>query len=93
LDDVRVQQFFILGDFLIAADSVAASAEWAVQLMYELARMLATVKSHVSTQPLHHGINVKPSGCLPSRWMCQAGSVVARMPVAVKECQTAMLSV
>jgi len=52
---------------LFEAVSAALPAEWDVECRYESARVLTTVTSHVRGLPPCHGINVSPSGCLPSR--------------------------
>ena len=69
-----------LVSFLYEAVSAALPAEWDVECRYESARVLTTVTSHVRGLPPCHGINVSPSGRLPSRLARPTGSLVTGTP-------------
>ena len=49
--------------------------------------MLTTVTSHTNDFPPCHGINVSPSGCLPSCLTSPEGSFVAGIPAETKDLQ------
>jgi len=72
-----------LDSFLIEAVSAALPAEWDVECKYESARVPTTVTSHVRGLPPCHGINMSPSGRLPSILATTTGSLVTGTPAAV----------
>jgi len=71
-----------LDSFLTEGVSAALLAEWDVECRYESARVLTTVTSHVRGLPPCHGINVSPSGRLPSSLVRPTGSLVTGTPAA-----------
>jgi len=62
-DSVNVAYLACFLDPAISAEAPAADAE---AEMHESASVVATVTSHVSDRPLYQGINLRPSGRLPS---------------------------
>jgi len=72
-----------LFSFLTEAVSAALPAEWDVECRYESAGVLTTVTSHVRGLLPCHGINVSPSGRLPSSLARPTGSLVTGTPAAV----------
>ena len=72
-----------LVSFLTEAVSAVLPAEWDVECRYESARVLTTITSHVRGLPTCHGINVSPSGRLPSSLAKPTGSLVTGTPAAV----------
>jgi len=69
-----------LDSFLVEAVSAALPAEWDLECTYKSARVLTTVTSHVRGLPPCHGINVSPSGRLPSSLARPTGSLVMGTP-------------
>ena len=65
----------------LAARSAAAPADWAEDDRYEAASVLTTVTSQVEGLPPCHGINVRPSGFLPSSLAKPNGKMFPLWPV------------
>jgi len=64
----------------LAARSVAALAERAEDDKYEAASVLTAVTSQVKGLPLCRGINIRPSGLLPSSLVEPTGYFVTGVP-------------
>lgn len=72
--------------FLIwTADSAAAPAIFCVEAIWDGATVSTQVASHINERPLAQGINVSPSGLLPSERLMPTGSSMVGKPADVRD--------
>ena len=67
----------------VAAASAADAARTDDMARYDAATVFVTVTSQVALQPSRHGIEVRPSGRLPSDLVSPFGSLTEGIPALV----------